>query len=66
MSSKDNRIAELEDEVQDLTTELKHARGEIGVLQDEVDSFEDSYGEGYKDGYDNALENAINAVKELR
>ena len=47
------------DEVQDLTTELEHAR-------DEIDSFEDRYDEGYQEGYDKALENAINAVEGLQ
>lgn len=65
MSSEDYRIAELEDEVQDLTTDLRYARDEIDVLQDEVDSFEDRYDEGYRDGYDNALRKAIDAVEEL-
>ena len=57
---------ELEEEVQDLTTELEHAKEEIDVLQDEVDSFEDRYDEGCQEGYNNALENAINAVEELK
>lgn len=66
MSSKDDRIAELEEEVRDLTIDLEHARDEIDVLHDEVDSFEDRYDERYQEGYEKALENAINAVEELQ
>lgn len=54
---------ELEEEVQDLTTELEHARDEIDVLQDEIDSdmSADDFGSYWIEGKPEAKQ----AIKQL-
>lgn len=66
MSYNSDRIAELEEEVVDLTRELERAEDEIEVLQKDLADLDDRIEDSYRDGYDKALEKAINAIEVLQ